>query len=78
MSGNNNKMTGGSNSGGGAEGGNSSGKVRYFVIKASTYKQLEASHHMSLWAFTHSTEKKILQATQVSKKFPNFCWGTTT
>ena len=40
-------------------------KTRYFIIKASLYKQLEASHHTSLWAFTHNTEKKILQAWQV-------------
>ncbi|XP_076053319.1 3'-5' RNA helicase YTHDC2-like isoform X3 [Oratosquilla oratoria] len=46
----------------GAVGGNS--KMRYFVIKASMYKQLEASYHTGLWAFTHNTEKKLLNAAQ--------------
>lgn len=50
---------------GGAPGVNAGPKTRYFIIKASTYKQLEASLHSSLWAFTHTTEKKVLQALQV-------------
>ncbi|XP_071513449.1 3'-5' RNA helicase YTHDC2-like isoform X3 [Panulirus ornatus] len=49
---------------GGGEGGSNTNKPRYFIIKASMYKQLEASHHTSLWAFTHNTEKKIIQASQ--------------
>ncbi|KAK8754608.1 hypothetical protein OTU49_016863, partial [Cherax quadricarinatus] len=53
-----------SSNSGGAEGGSSGGKSRYFIIKASMYKQLEASHHTSFWAFTHNTEKKIMQAFQ--------------
>ncbi|XP_042863704.1 3'-5' RNA helicase YTHDC2-like [Penaeus japonicus] len=47
-----------------AEGGSNGGKPRFFIIKASSYKQLEASHHTGLWAFTHNTEKKIMQAFQ--------------
>ncbi|KAK3882695.1 hypothetical protein Pcinc_012942 [Petrolisthes cinctipes] len=49
----------------GAAGGSAGPKPRYFIIKASTYKQLEASLHSSLWAFTHTTEKKVLQALQM-------------
>ncbi|KAK7066156.1 3'-5' RNA helicase ythdc2, partial [Halocaridina rubra] len=49
----------------GADGGSPvTGKTRYFIIKASIYKQLEASHQTGLWAFTHATERKIVQAAQ--------------
>ncbi|KAG0724586.1 3'-5' RNA helicase YTHDC2 [Chionoecetes opilio] len=58
-----NTVSGGCSSSG--IGGAASGaRSRFFIIKASLYKQLEASHHTSLWAFTHNTEKKILQAWQ--------------
>ena len=49
----------------GSEGGCSTTKPRYFIIKAAMYKQLEASYQTGLWAFTHNTERKIVQAAQV-------------